>query len=90
MCRGFAVKFFSNLYVPKQYIDKELIGEVAKKLRQIREEKGLSQDIVDMDIDTNASRIERGKSNITISTLSKLCHYYGITLEDFFKGIETH
>lgn len=74
--------------MPKQYIDKELVNEVARKLRQIREERNLSQDIVDMDIDTNASRIERGKVNITISTLSKLCKYYGVTLEEFFKGME--
>lgn len=71
----------------KQYIDNDLIAKVSQRLRKIREAKGLSQDIVDIDIDTNTSRIERGKSNITISTLSKLCKYYGITLEEFFKGL---
>ncbi len=75
--------------MPKQYIDEKLVAEVAKKLRRIREEKGLSQDIVDMDIDTNASRIERGKANITISTLSKLCKYYSVSLEEFFRGLDT-
>lgn len=76
--------------MPKQYIDKDLVIEVAKTLRRIREEKGVSQDVVDMDIDTNTSRIERGQANITISTLSKLCKYYGITLQEFFNGIEAH
>lgn len=75
--------------MPKQYIDRELIAQVAKKLRQLREDRGISQDIVDMDIDTNASRIERGMANITISTLSKLCKYYGVSLEEFFRGINT-
>ncbi len=83
------MKLSPILCMPKQYIDKELVAEIAKKLRRIREEKGLSQDIVDMDIDTNASRIERGKANITISTLSKLCKYYGISLEEFFRGLDT-
>jgi transcriptional regulator with XRE-family HTH domain len=74
--------------MPKQYFDRELLCEVAKKLRETREGKGLSQYIVDMDIDTNTSRIERGKANITISTLSRLCKYYGVTLEEFFRGID--
>ena len=74
--------------MPKQYIDEKLIVEVRKRLRQIREDRGLSQDIVDYDIDTNTSRIERGKVNITISTLSKLCSYYNISLKDFFHGID--
>lgn len=73
----------------KKYIDKELIEKIGLELRRIREEKGLSQYIVDMDMDSNTSRIERGKANITISTLSKLCQYYGITLEEFFKGLKT-
>jgi len=74
--------------MPKQYIDIKLVEQVAKKLRRIREEKGLSQDLVDMDIDTNTSRIERGKANVTISTLSRLCKYYGMSLEEFFRGID--
>lgn len=83
------MKYSSILCMPKQYIDRELVAEVAKKLRRLREERGISQDIVDMDIDTNASRIERGMANITISTLSKLCKYYGVSLEEFFRGIES-
>ncbi len=83
------MKLSPILYMPKQYIDRELVAEVAKKLRQLREDRGISQDIVDMDIDTNASRIERGMANITISTLSKLCKYYGVSLEEFFRGIST-
>lgn len=73
--------------MPKKYIDKELVEKIGLELRRIREEKGLSQYIVDIDMDTNTSRIERGKSNITISTLSKFCKYYGISLEEFFRGV---
>lgn len=73
--------------MPKKYIDKELVEKIGHELRRRREEKGLSQYIVDMDMDTNTSRIERGQVNTTISTLSKLCKYYGISLEEFFRGI---
>lgn len=60
---------------------------VAKRLKEIREAKGLSQESVFIDTDYNIGRIEIGKSNISISTISILCKYYGITLADFFKGM---
>ena len=31
-----------------------------------------------------AGKIETARYNITVSTLSKLCNYYGITLKEFF------
>ncbi len=73
--------------IAKHYIDQELVRKAGQRLRQIRESRQLLQDIVDMDIDVNCSRIERGRSNITISTLSKLCTYYGIGLDEFFRGL---
>lgn len=76
--------------MPKKYIDKEFIEKIGLELRRIREEKGLSQYIVDMDMDTNTSRIERGQVNTTLSTLSKLCRYYGITVAEFFNSMESH
>ncbi len=60
---------------------------VAKRLKQIREERGLSQTTVYIDTDYNLGRIEVGKTNISISTLAILCKYYEISLEEFFKGI---
>jgi len=69
--------------------DEEAMMAVAKRLKQIRENKGLSQESVFIDTDYNIGRIEVGKTNLSISTISILCKYYGITLEEFFKGIET-
>lgn len=74
--------------MPKKYIDRELIEKIGLELRRIREEKGLSQYIVDIDMDTNTSRIERGQVNVTISTLSKLCKYYGVTVAELFAAID--
>lgn len=73
----------------KKYIDKELIEKMGIELRRIRYDKGLSQYIVDRDMETNTNRIERGQVNTTISRLSRLCKYYGVTLEEFFKGMDT-
>lgn len=66
----------------------ELVNAVGKRLRELRVAKGLSQDVVYIDTDIHIARVEMGKYNITISTLSDLCEYYGISLVDFFKGID--
>lgn len=64
--------------------DYDLLQAVARKLKQFREAKGLSQRIVYIDTDFNIGKIEVGKTNITISTLSRLCNYYGTSLKEFF------
>ena len=61
---------------------------VARKLKQLREAKGLSQRIVYIDTDFNIGKIEVGKTNITISTLSRLCKYYGTSLKEFFNELD--
>ena len=68
--------------------DYDLLGTVARKLKQLREAKGLSQRIVYIDTDFNIGKIEVGKTNITISTLSRLCKYYGTSLKEFFNELD--
>ena len=68
--------------------DYDLLETVARKLKQLREAKGLSQRIVYIDTDFNIGQIEVGKTNITISTLSRLCKYYGTSLKEFFNELD--
>ena len=68
--------------------DYDLLQAVARKLKQLREAKGLSQRIVYIDTDFNIGKIEVGKTNITISTLSRLCNYYGTSLKEFFNELD--
>ena len=68
----------------KRRRNEELVKAVGKRLRELRLEKRLSQDIVYVDTDIHIARVEMGRYNITISTLSDLCDYYEITLKDFF------
>jgi len=68
--------------------DYDLLEAVARKLKQLREAKGLSQRIVYIDTDFNIGKIEVGKTNITISTLSRLCKYYGTSLKEFFNELD--
>ena len=67
--------------------DYDLLQAVARKLKQLREAKGLSQRIVYIDTDFNIGKIEVEKTNITISTLSRLCNYYGTSLKEFFNEL---
>lgn len=68
--------------------DFELVQKIARKLKKIREEKGLSQRLVYIDTDFNIGKIEVGRTNISVSTLSRLCIYYGTTLKDFFNTLD--
>jgi transcriptional regulator with XRE-family HTH domain len=71
----------------KQRKNTILVSKIASRIKQLREEKGISQDSFFIDTDIHIARIESGRSNITVSTLSAICDYFGITLSDFFKDI---
>jgi transcriptional regulator with XRE-family HTH domain len=53
-------------------------------LKQLRLEKELTQEDVYNDTGIHIARIESGKGNVSISTLSKLLEYYKISLSQFF------
>lgn len=65
-----------------------LLKKIAARLRRIRNERNVSQLTVLIDTDIHVARIENSVTNIGISTISNLCDYYGITLKEFFDGIE--
>jgi len=71
----------------KQRINTILVSSIAKHIKQLREDRGISQEMFYIDTDIHIGRIESGKSNITVSTLSLICDYFEITLVDFFNGI---
>lgn len=67
--------------------DSDFIHAVGKRLKELRNEKGLSQETVYFHTNIHIGRVETGKYNITISTLKQLCDYYGVSVIGFFKGI---
>ena len=71
----------------KQRKNEILVSKIAKHIKQLREDKNISQDLFYIDTDIHIARVETGKSNITVSTLSAICDYLGISLIDFFKDI---
>lgn len=69
--------------------DIALAKKLAERLKEVRKEKGITQENVRFDLNMNIGRVEIGENCISLPTLKRLCDYYGITLEEFFRGIDT-
>lgn len=71
----------------KQRTNDIITAAVALRIKQLREERNITQEVFVFDTNINIGRIESGKSNITISTLAAVCNYLNVTLYDFFKDM---
>lgn len=80
------VCFFVNMKQP--WRDITLLKAIAGRLRELRAEKGVSQETVYEDTGIHIGKIETEKYNITVSTLARLCRYYDISLGAFFDQVE--
>ena len=72
----------------KQRCNTTLLRKIAQRIKQLREEKKISQDTFFIETDIHIARIETGKINITISTLNDICDYFSISLADFFSSLK--
>lgn len=72
----------------KRHTNDILLRSIGNRLRQLRSERGLTQEVVTDRTKVNIGLYELGTTNITIVTLTVLCNFYGVTLPDFFQGIE--
>lgn len=70
----------------EQERDIAILEYIARKCKDLRAKKGGSQEAVYEDTGINIGKVETAKKNVTISTLTKLCRYYNLTLEEFFDG----
>lgn len=77
--------FFVQMKQPRR--NTALLEAIAGRLKELRAANGISQEVVYEDTGLHIGKIETAKYNITVSTLSRLCSYYGITLTEFFNGI---
>lgn len=73
----------------KQYHDKVLIVELIACIKAIRKSKSITLEVFYFDTGIHLARLEQGKTNITVSTLSKICNYFDMTLLDFFQYHES-
>ena len=74
--------------MPKQLININLIEKIVVCLKQIRCSKNITLEVFYFDTGIHLARIEQGKQNITISTLSQICDYFELSLSEFFQLVE--
>lgn len=70
-----------------QLQDKVLIKKISLKIKEIRTLKGITQEQFYNDTGIHLARIESGSANVSVSTMSFICKYFNISLEDFFNEL---
>ncbi len=71
-----------------QIKDDILLKKIALCIKQIRKDTAITLDDFYVDTGIHLARIEQGKTNISIITLSIICKYFDISLKDFFALLE--
>ncbi len=61
-----------------------LLLKLAQRVKELRKIKGVTQEDALNDTGIQFSRIEQGKRDVQLSTLSKICEYFEISFKDFF------
>jgi transcriptional regulator with XRE-family HTH domain len=67
---------------------KELIQFIAHRVKSLREEAGISQELLVEDTGLNIGLIEMGNTNVTIYTLYRICKRFNISLSEFFRDFK--
>ena len=81
--------FLVILLLMEQLRDTKLLQKISLVLKQLRDEKGVTQEDVYNDINIHVGRIETARANLSVSTLSALCKYFKIKVSDFHKLVES-
>lgn len=68
----------------KQFVDKDLLAKITLGIKTLRKEKNITLETFFFETGIHLARIEQGKTNITVSTLSQICRYFNISLKEFF------
>jgi transcriptional regulator with XRE-family HTH domain len=71
----------------QRQVNEALIEKITLKVKKLREEKGISLQAFYNDTGIHLARIESERRDMPISTLSRICEYFGMTLSDFLKGM---
>ena len=63
--------------------DDDILLNLAKRLKELRKVKNVTQEQVSIDTGIHIARIEQGKRDISYTTLLKLAEYFGVGLDKF-------
>jgi len=65
-----------------------LLKKIGLRIKQLREERKITQEVFFFDTGINIGRIELANRNIGIITLDLICKYLNITFEEFFNEFD--
>lgn len=68
----------------KQRRDKELLGKVVMRVKELRSQYGHSQAELNAATDVDVANLETGANFPNLTTISIICEFYDITLDEFF------
>lgn len=71
----------------KQVRNDEALRLIGARFRELREAAGKHQREVYADTGIHIAAIELGRFNISVTTVERLCNYYGVTFVEFFEGL---
>lgn len=72
----------------QQAKDEVLLKKISLRIKEIREQKGVSQENFFNNTGIHIARIELAKLNVSISTLSRICEHFEMSLAEFFEEIK--
>jgi transcriptional regulator with XRE-family HTH domain len=63
--------------------NKEILLDLASKIKKLRKNKGITQEVVLNDTGIHIARIEQGKRDLSFTTLKKIANYFDVSLSEF-------
>lgn len=67
--------------------NKNELLKLANRIKNLRNKKGVTQEIAYIDTGIHFGRIEQGKRDVSYTTLVKLSKYFNVTLAELLKNI---
>jgi len=64
--------------------DEKVLEKIRTALKKLRKDNGVGIEDFYNDTGIHIGRVETAKSNITITTLNKICKYYQLSIKKFF------
>lgn len=69
-------------------INKRLLLSIAARIKELRMEQGITQEVFYNDTGINIGRIERAARDFSMTSLEAICSYLDISFAEFFKGVK--
>lgn len=69
---------------PRYYRDSEFVDKLAQRLRELRNSKLHTQEVLIDNVHLTIGNYETGDKIPTLMSILKICNYYNISVQEFF------